>query len=119
MSRSFLFALSLGVILATAFGIYLANYTSNTTYKPGISKEVDSAVNQARHFYKVNKDGGVDLSHGPCLSDDLTSGWVADIVHNPRQEIDDLPENMCPSFISGKAKHFVELDLDGNLIRVK
>ncbi len=44
--------------------------------------------------------------------------WVCDIAHSPRQsEIDDLPENQCSAYREGRAKHFVEVDMNCNLIR--
>ena len=46
-------------------------------------------------------------------------GWVADIVHTPRQAVDDLPENQCQAYRAGKAFRLVELDLDGNVIRAQ
>ena len=54
-----------------------------------------------------------------CLSNFLISGWVLDIAHNPREAIDDLPQNQCSAYLSGQAKHFVELDLNGDLIRFR
>jgi hypothetical protein len=44
---------------------------------------------------------------------------VADVVHSPRDPIDDLPENQCQAYLEGRAKHFVEIDVNGNIIRVK
>jgi hypothetical protein len=62
-----------------------------------------------------------DLNNGPCLLDpdpypDM-SNWVCDIAHDPRQDVDNLPENQCSAFREGRAKHFVELDENCNLIR--
>ncbi len=74
---------------------------------------------RAKQFYSSLQAQGEDLSNGPCLSDNLTTGWVADVVHNPREAVDDLPANQCPSFVNGTAKHFVELDLNGNFVRAK
>ena len=82
-------------------------------------KQSDTAVNQAKNLYEARKKEKMDFSNGPCLSDALMSGWVADIAHNPRTQIDDLPQNQCPAYREGKAKHFVELDTNGELIRVK
>ncbi len=65
---------------------------------------------------KLNE--GQNLSSGPCLSNPLpeSSDWVCDVAHNPRSQIDNLPENQCNAF--GKtAKHFVEMDENCNLIR--
>jgi hypothetical protein len=44
---------------------------------------------------------------------------VADIAHDPRQAIDDAPENQCQRYRSGEAHHFVELAPDGQLIRAQ
>lgn len=60
-----------------------------------------------------------DWSNGPCLDENLLPNWVADIAHNPRQSVDDQPANQCQNFRNGTAKHFVELDLEGNLIRAQ
>ncbi|MGH3031972.1 MAG: hypothetical protein ACRDNE_14655, partial [Gaiellaceae bacterium] len=60
----------------------------------------------------------VDFSRGPCLGVVL-EGWVADVAHDPREDVDDEPENQCAAYRSGEAEHFVELDPDGNLIRAE
>lgn len=91
----------------------------NLPYNPGQSSEYDKAVGQALILYNQQKELGEDFSTGPCLSNDLTPGWVADIVHNPRTKEDDLPQNQCQAFLEGRAKHFVELDLNGALVRVE
>lgn len=88
-------------------------------YKPGVSAELDRAVNQAKAVYRQKKLLGYDFSSGPCLTNDLIPDWVADLAHLPRQSEDNLPQNQCPAYLEGRAKHFVELDLDGNLIRLK
>lgn len=72
---------------------------------------------RAKEFYNSLIAQGEDLSNGPCLSDNLTTGWVADLVHNPRQPVDDEFKNQCPGYVNGSAKHFVELDLNGNFVR--
>lgn len=62
-----------------------------------------------------------DISIGPCLSDNnanwTVNDWVCDVVHSPRQDVDNLAENQCQSFRSGQAHHFVEVDTSCNLIR--
>lgn len=72
---------------------------------------------RAKEFYNSLVAQGEDLSNGPCLSNNLTTNWVADLVHNPREAIDDVPANQCPAYLNGTAKHFVELDLSGNFVR--
>jgi len=77
----------------------------------------DMAIGKAKELWRAKYLGGEDLSAGPCLSNDLIPDWVADIAYNPRQAVDDLPENQCSAFREGKAHHFVELDPEGNVIR--
>jgi hypothetical protein len=75
------------------------------------------AIAAARAAYAAEEEGA-DFSRGPCLGVVL-EGWVADIAHDPRQDVDDEPENQCEAYRSGEAGHFVELDLDGDLIRAE
>lgn len=64
-----------------------------------------------------------DLSNGPCLSDDNPEwdidDWVCDVAHNPREDVDNLPENQCKEYREGYAKHFVEVDENCKVIRVR
>jgi hypothetical protein len=70
---------------------------------------------------QICKSSNKDLSNGPCLSDNNlewnVNDWVCDIAHSPRQTVDNLPENQCSAFRSGQAHHFVEVDVNCNLIR--
>lgn len=118
MDKTLLFVICLIVILGATF-LVLSQNKRELTYVPGRWREGDTAVNQAQHFYELKKQTQEDLSDGPCLSNALMPSWVADLVHSPRQPVDDLPVNQCSNYLEGQAQHFVELDLDGNLIRVK
>jgi hypothetical protein len=60
---------------------------------------------------------GNDLSDGPCIANSIVTDWSCDIAHNPREVVDDKPENQCSSFRGGITHHFVELDINCNLIR--
>lgn len=119
LSRSVMVVLVLMVILGASAIIYIRNSNTNNTYKPGIWPEADQAVAQAQYLYNKAKDQGVDFKNGPCLSNALIPGWVLDLAHNPREPVDDLPENQCKAYLEGSAKHFVEMDLKGNILRVK
>lgn len=81
----------------------------------------DRAVNEAMAAYHQAKLDGTDLSRGPCIAEQLPGlpDWVADVAHDPRQPVDDVPANQCRRFRSGQAHHFVELDPSGNLIRAQ
>lgn len=125
VARGRLLILVLSVIGLTCLAIlYFDEYnpfnkTLRGDYKVGVSDEMDSAVGKAQKVYKDRKAIGIDFATGPCLTNDLMPNWVADIVHNPRQKIDDLAENQCPAFSEGRANHFVELGLEGEVVRVK
>lgn len=63
------------------------------------------------------KSAGADFSAGPCLSNNIIEGWVCDVAHSPRQDIDNLKSNMCEAFVNGTAKRFIEVDKNCNLIK--
>jgi hypothetical protein len=81
----------------------------------------DRAVNEAMAAFRQAKVDGTDLSRGPCIAEQLPglADWVADVAHDPRQAVDDVPANQCRRFRNGQAHHFVELDTSGNLIRAQ
>lgn len=83
--------------------------------------EKQAAIVAAKAAYAKARAEGTDLSRGPCIADPLPgmSDWVADIAHDPRQDVDDEQENQCEEYRSGDADHFVELDPRGNLIRAE
>lgn len=125
VSKGKLLILMLSVIAAISLAIVYVHETNpfnraiKGNYKPGLSTEIDTMVGRSQELYKNRKAIGMDFSTGPCLTNDLAQDWVADLVHNPRESLDDLPENQCPAYIEGRAKHFVELDIEGEVIRVK
>jgi outer membrane PBP1 activator LpoA protein len=92
--------------------------TTNTPSPTDQLTESDIAIQKAKAIFQELKSKGVDFSNGPCIAEDLMPNWVADVAHNPRQPIDNLPQNQCQNFRNGKAKHFVELDPNGNIIKV-
>ncbi len=73
----------------------------------------------AQALFIQQKSAGVDLSNGPCLSSDIMNGYAVDIVHNPRQAVDNLPQNQCSSYLNATVKHFIELDTEGNFVRMQ
>ena len=76
----------------------------------------DETIALARFAFHRAEERGVDMSRGPCLGV-IKPDWVADVAHDPRQDVDDDPANQCPQYRSGEADHFVELDPDGEFIR--
>lgn len=120
-----LLILALSVIAVVSLAIVYVHETNpfnsaiKGNYKPGLSTEIDTMVGRAQKLYKDRKALGIDFTTGPCLSNDLAQDWVADLAHNPREKIDNLAENQCMAYFEGRAKHFVELDPEGEVIRVK
>lgn len=89
----------------------------NPSKTPVIVIEQQNLLNKAKVLYQQSKDSHQDLSLGPCLGK-ISDDWVVDIVHAPRIETDNKPENQCEEFRSGEVEHFIELDLEGNIITV-
>jgi hypothetical protein len=80
--------------------------------------ERERAIAAAHVAYEEAAAAGTDFADGPCLGVVLDN-WVADVAHDPREEVDDRPENQCEAYRSGEAEHFVELDPEGELIRAE
>jgi hypothetical protein len=81
----------------------------------------DLAIAACENICNDLLDEGIDLSLGPCLSDnnanwDVTD-WVCDVAHSPRLEVDDSSENQCSAYRDGQAHHFVEVNESCELIR--
>lgn len=112
-----LFALVMLTIVVVALVVVKSN--KPPAYRKGSSALFDTAIGGALNLYKQRAREGMDMSRGPCLTNDLMNGWVVDVVHSPRETVDDLPENQCQAYLEGRAKHFVELDTGGNLVRVR
>lgn len=77
----------------------------------------EEAIRKAKELFEQKRREGMDFSRGPCLSEEIVPDWCVDVAHSPREPIDNDPSNQCRSFREGRVHHFVELDLDGNVIR--
>ncbi len=74
---------------------------------------------------KAALERGMDLSNGPCLSDDNpewnVEGWVCDVAHWPRESVDNIRENQCDEWwdaqMKGEEMHFVEVTPECEIIR--
>jgi len=89
----------------------------NPKNTPQDAIEQQDLIQKAKALFNEIKNNGADLTAGPCLGK-INNDWVVDVVHNPRQAIDNLPENQCADYREGKVKHFIELDLNGEVVRV-
>jgi thioredoxin-related protein len=80
----------------------------------GCTQENDNIIKKCIDLCKQQK---IDLNNGPCLSNEIEQGWVCDVAHSPRQNIDNLQENQCRSFREGKTNHFIEVTPSCEFIR--
>ena len=102
-------------------GVWVKHGFPSTT--PEEVLEQQKAITDAFNLYTRAKLSGMQFS-SQCLGivgkgDAVGNGlYVADIIHVPRTDEDNEVENQCPDYINGKAKNFIELDKDGNLIKV-
>ncbi|MEK7511778.1 MAG: hypothetical protein AAB575_02060 [Patescibacteria group bacterium] len=101
-----------GIMIAT--GVKTANIDN-----PKYSDYETELVARAKEIYARKVEQGLDLTNGPCLSDELDGDWVLDIAHDPREAVDELLENECPAYRDGRAEHFIELDEEGKVIKLK
>ncbi len=62
-----------------------------------------------------------DLTAGPCLGNPTPGypDWVCDVAHTPRTAVDNDAANQCAAYREGKARHFVEVDGNCNVIRAE
>ncbi len=67
----------------------------------------------------------IDLYDGAKTSMEFSSqclgtcgNYAVDIVHVPRSSEDNLAENQCEAYRSSEITHFIELDKDGNVVRI-
>jgi len=97
-------------------GVWIKHGVPSTT--PDYVSEQQSMIIQAQQMYQKTKAMGEDFYSGPCLGN-INSDWVADVAHSPRQAVDDQSQNQCTDYRSGKAHHFIELDLNGEIIKVE
>jgi hypothetical protein len=84
-------------------------------------QEGDRAIAAARRAYGEAVSRGQGLDAGPCIAEQLPGlpEWVADVAHDPREDIDDEPGNQCRRYREGEASHFVELTPAGRVIRAE
>ena len=81
--------------------------------------KIEAATGACKAECQKAVDEGTDLSNGPCLNNNVIDDWVCDVAHSPREEADNKQENQCSSFRAGEAHHFVELDENCGLIKVR
>ena len=97
-------------------GVWIKHGNPASTPREVLTQQ--NLIKKAKDIYNLQKSIDGDLSSGPCLGK-IEDDWVLDIAHNPRESVDGLAENQCREYSEGKVKHFVELDLNGEITKIK
>jgi hypothetical protein len=87
----------------------------NPLLVPAFVENQNRAVSCALDLYAQKKAEGMQFS-SQCLG--TCEDYAVDIVRVPRTSEDNLVENQCADFREGKVSHFIELDKDGEIVRV-
>ncbi|HIJ98087.1 TPA: hypothetical protein H1009_03280 [archaeon] len=90
-----------------------------TPYLTDSGNPLDSPTSRCITMCRDEKAKDLNFSSGPCLSNQISTDWVCDVAHDPREDIDNKPENQCSAYANGSARHFVEVDTNCNLIRTR
>jgi hypothetical protein len=94
-------------------GVYVEHGAPAQT-PPEVSSQ-QQTITKALELYQAKQTEGMEFS-SQCLG--TVEDYAVDVVHVPRSAEDNLVENQCEDFRSGKVTHFIELDKDGNVVRV-
>jgi len=86
----------------------------NPSEIPSYVSEQQEAINCALNLYENNKTKMNFFSQ--CLG--TCGNYAVDIVHVPRTSDDNLLENQCQDYRLGRVSHFIELDKDGEIVRI-
>lgn len=105
------------ILLLVLAGIVLSSGCINQ--KSSGTSEKEKAELACINECSNNLEKGTDLNSGPCLMNPMSNfpDWVCDVVHEPREAVDNDSGNQCSAYIEGNAHHFVEVDTNCNLIK--
>ncbi|MDO8623711.1 MAG: hypothetical protein Q7R52_05695 [archaeon] len=94
-------------------GVYVKH--GNPAETPDYVLKQQRAITQAQTFYDAAQNAGTEFS-SQCLGS--FNDYAFDIVHVPRTAEDNQIENQCEDYVQGIVNHFIELDKDGNIVKV-
>lgn len=78
-------------------------------------KEQQNAISCASGLYAENSLKNISFV-SQCLGS--CGNYSVDVVNVPRTSDDDLKTNQCSDFSEGKLKHLIELNKQGNIVRI-
>ncbi|MGV8152330.1 MAG: hypothetical protein ACP5OG_04560 [Candidatus Nanoarchaeia archaeon] len=112
------FFIFVGIILFVLFSLVWTFY-----FKEDKAEEKADLENpiylEAKKLYDQKKSEGIDFK-SQCLGaiEANFTMYVVDIVNVPRDYEDNRIENQCFDYRSGRIKNFIELDRQGNLVKI-
>ena len=125
MKKSFLIA---GIFLLIIFGIFLffrmqedgwIKDSRGVWIKHGNLAETPSYVLEQQQIISCASDlfhNFTQEKNSQCLG--TCGDYAIDLVHVPRTSDDNLASNQCPSFLNKEVSHFLELDSNGEIVRI-
>ena len=126
MKKVFLILIAVVIILIIGTVFYLLNksvccsasdietFLSSFSSIFGYTSEQEPIVLCAKKLYNEKKS--LMTFSNQCLG--TCGDYAIDIVHVPRSEEDDLAENQCEDFRQKQVNHFIELNKNGEIVRI-
>jgi len=96
-------------------GVYIKHGNPSLSETPDYVLEQQEVISKAMMLYNDEISKGTELS-SQCLGNVV--GYAVDIVHVQRTQEDNLPENQCMEYRQGIVSHFIELDKNGEIVRI-
>jgi len=94
-------------------GVYVKHGAPANT--PNYVTEQQDAIACAGNLYQQKKAEEMQFN-SQCLG--KCGNYAVDIVHVPRNEEDNLQENQCVDYQLGIVTKFIELDKNGEIVRI-
>ncbi len=110
---------SIAIIIFVLFVLLVVGVVAFMFHRAEPENFEQQIIQSALKLYNQAKAQGINFS-SQCLGTIEVQGisYAVDIVHVPRSPIDNLPENQCKEYREGKVRHFIELDKEGNVVRI-
>jgi hypothetical protein len=87
----------------------------NPSETPEQVLEQQETINCSLEKFNSFTETGEEIN-SQCLG--TCNDYAVDIIHVPRAAEDNLAENQCEEYSNGDVSHFIELDENGEIVRV-
>jgi len=117
--KNVMYSKSIAIVIFVLFVLVVAGVAIFVFRQAKPSDFEQQVIQSALELYNQARARGMNFS-SQCLGTIEVRGvsYAVDIVHVPRSPIDNLPENQCKEYREGKVRHFIELDKEGNIVRI-